>query len=71
MKKALLIALIAAPILLAMSYPGREASEGPLYLVSAIGWFGFMLAVLTVLVLAVIMTIRRTTRRAAPQSGAN
>jgi Kef-type K+ transport system membrane component KefB len=63
MKKALIIALIAAPILLAMSYPGREASSGPLYVFSAIGWFGFMIAVLVVLVLSVAMVVRRATRR--------
>ena len=63
MKKALIIALIAAPILLAMSYPGREASSGPLYVFSAIGWFGFMLALLVVLVLSVAMVIRKATRR--------
>ncbi len=63
MKKALIIALIAAPILLAMSYPGREASSGPLYAFSAIGWFGFMLALLVVLVLSVAMVIRKATRR--------
>ncbi len=69
MKKALIVALIAAPILLAMSYPGREASEGPLYVFSAIGWMGFMLAVLVVIVLAVALTIRRGTRRVSPRSG--
>jgi uncharacterized membrane protein YhaH (DUF805 family) len=63
MKKALIIALIAAPILLAMSYPGREASSGPLYVFSAIGWFGFMIAVLAVLVISVAMVVRRATRR--------
>lgn len=67
MKKTLIIALIAVPILLAMSYPGRD-SDGLLGLFSAIGWFGFMLAVLVILVLAVTMTVRRVTRPAAAHS---
>lgn len=63
MKKALIIALIAVPILLAMSYPGREASSGALYYISAIGWFGFMLAVLVILLLSVAMLIRKAIQR--------
>jgi membrane-anchored protein YejM (alkaline phosphatase superfamily) len=68
MKRALIIVLIAAPFLLAMSYPGREAHSGPLYLFSALGWFGFLLATLTALVLTVTMVVRRAARR-TPAAG--
>jgi len=62
MKRALLIALVATPILLAMSYPGREAHSGTLYLFSLIGWLGFMLSILTVLVLSIAMVVRKVRR---------
>lgn len=62
MKRALLIALVATPILLAMSYPGREAHSGTLYLFSLIGWLGFMLSILTVLVLSIAMVVRKVKR---------
>jgi hypothetical protein len=65
MKKALIAALIAAPILLAMSYPGRDAAGGALYVFSAIGWFGFMFAVLAILVISVALLVRKVTRRTA------
>jgi hypothetical protein len=41
---------------------GRQASSGPLYVFSAIGWFGFMIAVLIVLVISVMMLIRNPVR---------
>ena len=45
-----------------MSYPGREAHSGTLYLFSLIGWLGFMLSILTVLVLSIAMVVRKVKR---------
>lgn len=64
MKRALVLILIAAPILLAASYPGRDAHSGSLYVISAIGWFGFLIAALALLVLSLILVVRRATQRA-------
>lgn len=65
MKKALLVALCAVPVLLLMSYPGREASSGPLYVISTVGWFGFVVAVLVVMLLSVALAVRKLTRPTA------
>ena len=54
-KRTLIVALGALPLLLALSYPWRDATEGVGMIVSSIGWFGFLLDLLFVLVLAVVM----------------
>ena len=59
MKRILIAALIAAPCLLALSYPWRDASHGPGAVASGIGWFGFLLALLTILGVAVALGIRK------------
>lgn len=45
-------ALIALPLLLALSYPWRDETSGIGMIVSSIGWFGFLLALLVILVVA-------------------
>ena len=59
MKRTLITALIAIPVLLPLSYPWREATHGVGAVVSAVGWFGFLLALLVVIVLAVTLGVRR------------
>ena len=59
MKRVLIIALVAAPLLLALSYPWRDASHGPGAVLSGIGWFGFLLSLLTVIAISVTLGARR------------
>lgn len=59
MKRTLVTALIAIPVLLALSYPWRNAEHGAGAIVSAAGWFGFLLALLVVIVVAVALGVRR------------
>ncbi|MGN6600042.1 MAG: hypothetical protein ACTHMW_12295 [Actinomycetes bacterium] len=59
MKRALIVALVAAPFLLALSYPWRDATHGVGAVLSGVGWFGFLLSILAVLVIAVAMGVRR------------
>lgn len=59
MKRVLIIAAIAVPCLLALSYPWRDASHGPGAVLSGIGWFGFLLALITVIVAAATLGVRR------------
>ena len=59
MKRTLVIALLAAPCLLALSYPWRNANHGAGAVVSGIGWFGFLLSLLVVIVAAVTLGVHR------------
>jgi hypothetical protein len=63
MKRTLTIALVATPCLLALSYPWRNASRGPGAVLSGIGWFGFLLSLLTVIVISVTLAARRLRHR--------
>lgn len=51
---------------LALSYPGRDDTKGFWYFASAVGWFGFLISFLALIVLGVIALVARTrsTRRA-------
>jgi hypothetical protein len=59
MKRTLVTALIAAPCLLALSYPWRDASQGVGALLSGIGWLGFMVSLLVIVVISVVLGVRR------------
>ncbi len=59
MKRFLIAALIAAPCLLALSYPWRDADHGAGAVLSGIGWFGFLLSLLAIVVAAVALGVRR------------
>lgn len=59
MKRALLLTAVAVPLLLALSYPWRNSTSGPGHVLSTIGWLGFLLDLLTVLVLSTILTVRK------------
>jgi len=65
MKRVLITALIAVPCLLALSYPWRDASHGAGAVLSAIGWFGFLLALLTVIALSLTLAARKFHSRRA------
>lgn len=65
MKRVLIIAAIAVPFLLALSYPWRDTTHGTGAVLSDIGWFGFLLALVTVIVTSAGLGIRKLrTRRA-------
>ncbi len=63
MKRTLVIALVAVPVLLALSYPWRNAQHGVGAVVSSVGWFGFLVALLVVIVLALTLAVRRLRTR--------
>lgn len=63
MKRVLLIAAIAVPVLLALSYPWRDAKHGPGAILSGIGWFGFLLALITVIIAATGLGLRKLRTR--------
>lgn len=63
MKRVLITALIAVPCLLALSYPWRDANHGTGAILSAIGWFGFLIAMLTVIVVSTALATRRLRTR--------
>jgi hypothetical protein len=56
-KRILIVALIALPLLLALSYPWRNETTGIGSILSTIGWIGFMLALLVVLVLSIAVLV--------------
>jgi hypothetical protein len=51
---------------LALSYPGRDDTKGFWYYASAVGWFGFLISLLALIVLSVLALVSRarSTRRA-------
>lgn len=59
MKRILIVAAIAVPCLLALSYPWRDATHGVGAVLSSIGWFGFLLALVTVVVASVTLAARK------------
>ena len=56
------IAVLGA-CLLVLSYPFRNDTHGVRYVLGGIGWFGFVLCVLTLIVLALIALARTIHRR--------
>lgn len=64
MKRTLIVAAIAVPCLLALSYPWRDATQGAGATLSSIGWFGFLLALATVVLTSAALGLRRLRTRA-------
>lgn len=62
-KRILIVALIALPLLLALSYPWRNETTGIGSILSTIGWIGFILALLVVLVLSIAVLVSWVRRR--------
>ena len=62
-KRILIVALVALPLLLALSYPWRNETTGIGSMLSTIGWIGFMLALLVVLVLSIAVLVSSVRRR--------
>lgn len=58
MKRTLLVALIAIPCLLAASDVWRDAHHGVGHVLGTIGWLGFLVALLTVLVVSIALAFR-------------
>ncbi|AXH96726.1 hypothetical protein [Ornithinimicrobium avium] len=65
MKRTLIVAATAAPCLLALSYPWRDATHGAGAALSSIGWFGFLLALVIVAVTSATLGLRRLRTHAA------
>lgn len=66
-KRILYSALVALPLLLSLSYPWRDETEGIGSILSSIGWFGFLLALLVIVVVAgTMVTASVRTRRRNP-----
>lgn len=59
------ITALVAIAALALSYPGRNDKSGALYYLSAIGWFGFLLSLLVLIVLAVVVAVGSRRARSA------
>lgn len=59
MKRVLITAAIAVPCLLALSYPWRNATRGVGAVLSTIGWFGFLLALVIVVIASTTLGIRK------------
>ncbi len=53
---------LLAVLFLALSFPGRNDTSGAWYYISAVGWFGFMITVLLLLVLLVLAVVSRRGR---------
>jgi len=63
--KAMLGTAVLGAVLLAVSYPFRDDEHGVRWVLGGIGWFGFLLCMLVLIVLAVVALGRSVFRRAA------
>jgi uncharacterized membrane protein len=63
------ITALIAVAMLALSYPGRGDRAGAWYYISAIGWFGFLLSILAIIVFAVMASIHKRSTRTRPVKG--
>lgn len=63
------IAGLIAVALMALSIPGSSDTEGTWYYLSAIGWFGFLLSMLSIITYSVMVIIHKRSKRARPDKG--
>ena len=63
------ITALIAVAFVALSYPGKDDTTGAWYYISAIGWFGFMLSILAIIIFAVMAGIQKRSRRTRPVKG--
>ena len=56
------VAVVAAGLLL-LSGPGADDTSGAWYYISAFGWFGFLIAMLALIVLGVAAAVMAVSRR--------
>jgi hypothetical protein len=62
--KAMLGTAVLGAVLLAVSYPFRDDEHGVRWVLGGIGWFGFLLCMLALIVLALVALGRSVFRRA-------
>ena len=62
---ARVLAVVAgiAVALFLLSAPGADDTSGPWYYISAFGWFGFLITVLVLVVLAAVVLVQSVGRR--------
>lgn len=60
------ITALIAVAFLALSYPGKQDTAGTWYYLSTIGWFGFLLSMLAIIVFAVMASIHKRSMRTRP-----
>jgi len=60
------ITALIAVAFLALSYPGKDNTGGAWYYLSAIGWFGFLLSMLAIIIFVVMASIRKISMRTRP-----
>ncbi|HEY8883029.1 MAG TPA: hypothetical protein VIM47_06480 [Dermatophilaceae bacterium] len=61
--RVLSVTALIAVFFVALSYPGRADTAGAWYYISAIGWFGFLITFVVLIVLAVIAAVHRSSGR--------
>ena len=61
--RVLSVTALVAVFFVALSYPGRADTAGAWYYISAIGWFGFLITFVVLIVLAVIAAVHRSSGR--------
>ena len=61
--RVLAVVAAVAVALFALSAPGRDDTSGAWYYISAFGWFGFLIAMLILIVLGVAAAVMAVGRR--------
>lgn len=61
--RVLAVVAVVAAGLLALSAPGANDTSGTWYYISAFGWFGFLIAMLILIVLGVAAAVMAVGRR--------
>ena len=63
------ITALIAVAFVALSYPGKDDTTGAWYYISAIGWFGFLLSILAIIIFAVMAGIQKRSMRTRSVKG--
>ena len=61
--RVLSVTALIAVFFVALSYPGKTDTAGAWYYISAVGWFGFLITFVVLIVLAVIAAVHRSSGR--------